>query len=60
LEARNQRVFPGSLSFDYQHFVFTFHDSTFECLAESIRFESFLEPLAEVVARVQQKMGERI
>jgi len=60
LEARNRRVFPDSHSFDYRHFIFTFHDSTFECLATGIRFESCIQPLAEVVGRIQQEMCARI
>ncbi|HWN97204.1 MAG TPA: hypothetical protein VNT99_19390 [Methylomirabilota bacterium] len=60
LEAQNRRAFPDSHSFDYRHFIFTFHDSTFECLATAIRFESFLQPLAEVASRVQSEMCARI
>ncbi len=56
LEAQNRRVFPDSHSFAYRHFIFTFHDSTFECLATAIRLESFIEPLAEVVGRLQREM----
>ncbi|MGB1252092.1 MAG: hypothetical protein ACPG8W_15850 [Candidatus Promineifilaceae bacterium] len=32
---RNQVVFPDS-KFMYRHFIFTFHDSTFECLANDL------------------------
>ena len=60
LEAQNRRVFPDSHSFDYRHLVFTFHDSTFECLASTIRFESFIQPLAEVVGRVHRDLCARL
>ncbi|HBJ83926.1 MAG TPA: hypothetical protein DDZ88_08665 [Verrucomicrobiales bacterium] len=60
LETQNRRVFPDSHSFDYRHFIFTFHDSTFECLAAAIRLESFIQPLAEVVDRVQREMCARL
>jgi hypothetical protein len=60
LEAQNRRVFPDSHAFDYRHFIFTFHDSTFECLAVGVRFESFIQPLAEVVGRIHQAMCARL
>jgi hypothetical protein len=38
------------------HYVFWFHDSTFECLAESYKFEVTNESVAELLTRVQQKL----
>ena len=60
LEAQNRRVFPKSHAFEYRHFIFTFHDSTFECLADSVRIESLIEPLPEVVARVHSEICARL
>jgi hypothetical protein len=60
LETQNRRVFPHSHPFLHRHFVISFHDSTFQCLATAIRLESFIQPLAEVVARVQQDAFSRL
>ena len=38
------------------HYVFWFHDSTFECLAESFDVEVSNEPLRELLKRVQEKL----
>ena len=39
-----------------QHFVFWFHDSTFECIAEDHKVEVLHETLAEILARVYDRM----
>jgi hypothetical protein len=41
---------------DLRHFVFWFHDSTFECIAESFRVEVVEKNLAEVLAGVCQRL----
>lgn len=38
------------------HYVFWFHDSTFECLAESYEVEVSSESMAELLRRVQAKL----
>ena len=38
------------------HYVFWFHDSTFECLAESFGIELSCESMPELLARVQTKL----
>ncbi len=38
------------------HYVFWFHDSTFECLAESFEVEVSKEPMSELFRRVQEKL----
>ena len=38
------------------HYVFWFHDSTFECVAESFKVEVFRESMAEMLARVCQRL----
>ncbi len=40
------------------HYVFWFHDSTFECLAESFEVELSSEPMADLLSRVQAKLLE--
>ena len=38
------------------HFVFWFHDSTFECIAENYKVEVFHETLAQLLGRVSDRM----
>lgn len=38
------------------HHVFWFHDSTFECIAEGYKVEVFHETLAQILARVYDRM----
>jgi len=40
------------------HYVFWFHDSTFECLAESYEVEVSAESMPELVKRVQARLLE--
>lgn len=40
------------------HYVFWFHDSTFECLAESYDVETGSESMPELLRRVQEKLLE--
>ncbi len=39
------------------HYVFWFHDNTFECIAEGYQVEVFHEPLAQILARVYDRMN---
>jgi hypothetical protein len=36
INSQNRKPFPKFEGYDVRHFVFTFHDSTFECLAEDL------------------------
>ena len=38
------------------HYVFWFHDTTFECVAESFRVEVFRESMVDLLARVCQRL----
>lgn len=40
----------------YRHFIFTFHDSTFECVAEALSAEVVGGPLSQVVAQLPQEL----
>jgi hypothetical protein len=40
------------------HYVLWFHDTTFECVAESFQVEIFRESMADLVARVCQRLLE--
>ena len=41
-----------------RHFVFTFHDSTFECLAADIKIEITTEPFADTLARLSEVLSK--
>ena len=41
---------------ELRHFVFAFHDSTFECVAESIEVESRISPVAEVLKELSVRL----
>lgn len=44
---RNQVVFPDS-KFTYRHFIFTFHDSSFECLADDLTITVDTRPFEQI------------
>ncbi len=39
------------------HYIFWFHDNTFECIAQSYKVEVFHETLAQILARVYDRMN---
>ena len=41
-----------------KHYVFWFHDSTFECLAQTYKVEVSTESMADLLARVQDRLLE--
>jgi hypothetical protein len=41
---------------DLHHYIFWFHDSTFECIAKSYRVEVFQEPWNEMFKRMVQRL----
>ena len=40
-----------------RHFLFAFHDTTFECLAEDMQFELTKEPYEQVFARISARLA---
>jgi hypothetical protein len=42
-----------------RHFVFAFHDSTFECVAEGFRADIHESPLADLVPEMQRRLLRR-
>ena len=58
LEAINRvhRCYDPALRRKLNHYVFWFHDTTFECVAESFRVEVFRESMADLLARVCQRL----
>jgi len=41
---------------DYSHFVLSFHDSTFECIASSYEYEIVKAPLSKVIETMKSKL----
>lgn len=41
-----------------RHFIITFHDSTFECLADDLVLTVHKEPFTELLSRISQKLME--
>lgn len=42
----------------FKHYVFWFHDETFECLAQSYSFEVTIETMGQLLSRVRAKLME--
>jgi len=47
--------FPGTPSPTQRHFVFTFHDSTFQCIASNLRGITIARPFENVLAEVKKR-----
>ena len=48
----NQFSFPETLEWRGRHYVFLFHDSSFECIAHELRLEVSREPFRELFSKV--------
>ena|SRR5687768_7044422 len=40
-----------------RHYIFTFHDSTFECVAEGLQATEYRGAMRDVLAEMQRRMG---
>jgi hypothetical protein len=56
LEQQNRVAFPQTSSWNIRHFIITFHDSTFECLAIDLVLAIFDEPYELVWQRIKQRI----
>ncbi len=57
LDAQNRIIFPGIDIFsDRRHFVFTFHDSTFECVARDIQAKLSIQPFTQIYGDITRKL----
>ncbi|HEX7645315.1 MAG TPA: hypothetical protein VF472_24195 [Burkholderiaceae bacterium] len=52
----NQFSFPGTTEWRGRHFVFLFHDSSFECIASELRLELSEESYGELLPRVASRV----
>ena len=57
LHEQNRTTFPNSSS-GGRHYVFTFHDSTFECIADGLSTSVTREPYAQVLASLSQRFSK--
>ncbi len=53
---QNRVSFPETPDSTQRHFIFTFHDSTFECVAQSLRADLSDKPYAEVFADIAKRV----
>jgi hypothetical protein len=52
----NRYSFPDTKAVSGRHFLFLFHDSSFECLAHDIKLEIIDRPYAEVFERITKRV----
>lgn len=58
-ERQNRVNFPDRTNMRWKrHFIFTFHDSTFECLAAEIKLEISTEPFDHILQRLSKRFLE--
>jgi hypothetical protein len=55
-ERRNRESFPNS-KFDCRHFIFTFHDSCFGCLADGMKLEIDRRPFSEIWSDLNRRLS---
>lgn len=57
LTTLNRHSFPGTPDDDRsRHFLFLFHDSSFECIADDMTLELFACPYKDVLARITERV----
>ena len=55
----NPVSFPKTPNSTQKHFIFTFHDSTFECLACGLRAYLSTKPYSEILTEITKSVFER-
>jgi hypothetical protein len=53
---QNRVSFPNTSDSEQRHFIFTFHDSTFECVADSLRATLSIEPYEQIFRQITQRV----
>ena len=56
LEEQNRVSFPNTGRWKSRHFIFTFHDSTFECLADDLKLEILNERYETTFERIAKRV----
>ncbi len=52
----NRYAFPKTKEWGGRHFLFLFHDSSFECIARDMKLEVTTEPYAEVLQKITSRV----
>jgi len=58
VDAQNLKAFPDHAGYELRHFVFTFHDSTFECLAADLTLTLSTQPTTTLLANLTHGIAE--
>ena len=53
---QNRVCFPHTSDSKNRHFIFTFHDSTFECVADDCRATLSIEPYEQIFRQIAQRV----
>ena len=56
LEEQNRVSFPNTGKWKCRHFIFAFHDSTFECIADDLKIEILNQPYETVFDRITKRV----
>jgi len=56
LTAQNRVRFPSTPDSTERHFIFTFHESTFECIATDLRVSLRTEPYEQILRELQTRV----
>lgn len=59
MTTQNRVCFPKTEDWTERHFIFTFHDSTFECVADSLRASLSTEPYEQIHAQICGRVFRR-
>jgi hypothetical protein len=56
LSQLNRHSFPNTKEWSGRHFLFLFHDSSFECIAKDMNLDIMTEPYAEVFQKITNRI----
>jgi hypothetical protein len=59
ITAQNRVAFPKTPDSTGRHFIFTFHDSTFECIARGMQASLSSKPYAEIFEDIKRRVFKR-
>src|SRR4051812_4273099 len=57
---QNRVCFPNTPDSKSRHFIFTFHDSTFECVANSLRATLSIEPYEQILRQITKRVFQHV
>jgi hypothetical protein len=56
MEEQNRVCFPSTSAFRSRHFIITFHDSTFECVADGFSATLSIEPCEQLLRKLTERL----